>query len=95
MSTDMKTALLNKIEAREAQIAIIGIGYVGLPLAVEFAKEGYRVFGVDVSADKVERINRGVSRGRCPQPPTSASCRRSTRSASACRRRCARPKTPT
>ncbi len=61
MSTDMKTALLNKIEAREAQIAIIGIGYVGLPLAVEFAKEGYRVFGVDVSADKVERINQGVS----------------------------------
>jgi UDP-N-acetyl-D-glucosamine dehydrogenase len=61
MSTDMKTALLKKIEAREAQIAIIGIGYVGLPLAVEFAKEGYRVFGVDVSAEKVRLINEGVS----------------------------------
>ena len=59
--TQTKTELLKKIEAREAVIAVIGIGYVGLPLAVEFGREGYRVVGVDVDARKVERINEGVS----------------------------------
>jgi len=56
-----KTELLQKIENREAVIAVIGIGYVGLPLAVEFAREGYRVIGVDVSEKKVGLINSGVS----------------------------------
>ncbi len=56
-----KTELLQKIENREAVIAVIGIGYVGLPLAVEFAREGYRVIGVDVSEKKVELINSGES----------------------------------
>jgi UDP-N-acetyl-D-glucosamine dehydrogenase len=59
--TTHKQVLLDKIERREAVLAVIGIGYVGLPLAVEFAEEGYRVIGVDVSAEKVRRINEGVS----------------------------------
>ncbi len=59
--TDEKTRLLDRIERREAVIAVIGIGYVGLPLAVEFAEEGYRVVGVDVSTEKVEKINAGES----------------------------------
>lgn len=59
--TSHKQELLEKIEEREAVIAVIGIGYVGLPLAVEFAEEGYRVVGVDVSAEKVRLINQGVS----------------------------------
>ena len=53
--------LLKRIEHRKARIAIVGLGYVGLPLAVEFAKAGFRVTGIDTDARKVERINRGVN----------------------------------
>ncbi|MGF1507234.1 MAG: nucleotide sugar dehydrogenase [Anaerolineae bacterium] len=60
--------LLEKIEKREAGIAVIGMGYVGLPLAVEFAKEGYCVIGVDVSQPKVDMLNRGES--YIPDVPT-------------------------
>jgi UDP-N-acetyl-D-glucosamine dehydrogenase len=56
-----KAALLNKIERREAVVAVIGMGYVGLPLAVEFARAGYRVIGVDVTAEKVRLLNDGQS----------------------------------
>ncbi len=56
-----KTALLDRIERREATISVIGLGYVGLPLAVEFAREGYRVIGVDVDPEKVRLLNQGVS----------------------------------
>ena len=56
-----KTALLQKIESRQAVIGVIGMGYVGLPLAVEFAKAGYTVIGVDVVKEKVELLNKGVS----------------------------------
>jgi UDP-N-acetyl-D-glucosamine dehydrogenase len=59
--TTHKQALLDKIERREAVLAVIGIGYVGLPLAVEFAEEGYRVIGVDVSTEKVRLISEGQS----------------------------------
>jgi len=54
-------SLKDKIEAREAQICIIGLGYVGLPLAVGFAKVGYRVFGLDVDGSKVVALKRGES----------------------------------
>ncbi len=56
-----KATLLKKIESREAVVSIIGLGYVGLPLAVEFAKEGYHVIGVDVSEEKVRLLNGGSS----------------------------------
>ena len=52
-------SLLDKIQNREAVIGVIGLGYVGLPLAVLQAKTGYRVFGIDEVHDKVERVNRG------------------------------------
>jgi UDP-N-acetyl-D-glucosamine dehydrogenase len=52
---DLKT----KIEKRQAKIAIIGLGYVGLPLAVEFAKAGFPVIGIDLDNDKVSRLNSG------------------------------------
>jgi len=58
---DHKQALLDKIEARTAQIAVIGLGYVGLPLAVEFAKAGFRVIGIDVDPRKVVAVNAGES----------------------------------
>ncbi len=50
-----------RIEAREARIGVIGLGYVGLPLAVEFAGAGFPVTGVDLDASKVEAIQRGES----------------------------------
>ncbi len=48
-----------KIADRTARIGIVGLGYVGLPLAVEFAKKGFTVVGIDKSAAKVEKVNRG------------------------------------
>jgi UDP-N-acetyl-D-glucosamine dehydrogenase len=54
-------SLRDKIEAREAQICIIGLGYVGLPFAVEFARLGFRVIGLDVNEKRVEAIKRGES----------------------------------
>jgi UDP-N-acetyl-D-glucosamine dehydrogenase len=53
--------LLQRIETREARVAIIGLGYVGLPLAVVFAEAGYRVIGIDIDASKVDTINQGQS----------------------------------
>ncbi|HMB70802.1 MAG TPA: nucleotide sugar dehydrogenase [bacterium] len=53
--------LLEKLEDRSATLGIVGLGYVGLSLAMEFLKAGYRVIGIDVDESKVERLNRGVS----------------------------------
>jgi UDP-N-acetyl-D-glucosamine dehydrogenase len=51
--------LKNKIETREAQIGVIGLGYVGLPLAMEFVRAGFHVTGIDVDQEKVKKLNRG------------------------------------
>jgi UDP-N-acetyl-D-glucosamine dehydrogenase len=51
---DMKQGLLAKIEDRSAVIGIVGLGYVGLPLAMEFARVGFRVIGYDVSQRAVD-----------------------------------------
>ncbi len=53
--------LEKKIKDRTAKVGIIGLGYVGLPLAVEFADKGFYTLGIDISRDKVESINRGVN----------------------------------
>ena len=53
--------LLEKIESRESVISVIGLGYVGLPLAVTFAEAGFRVLGIDVDETKVDFVNRGES----------------------------------
>jgi UDP-N-acetyl-D-glucosamine dehydrogenase len=53
--------LERKIRDKTARIGIVGLGYVGLPLAVEFAQAGFRVVGIDVDARKVRSINAGVS----------------------------------
>ncbi|MFA4911197.1 MAG: nucleotide sugar dehydrogenase [Desulfobacteria bacterium] len=53
--------LLKKIRDKTAKIAVIGVGYVGLPLAIEFAKEGFNVTGIDADPGKVEAINNGSS----------------------------------
>ena len=53
--------LLEKIRRREATVVVVGLGYVGLPLACALATAGYRVLGVDLVRDKVEGINAGRS----------------------------------
>ena len=55
------SALLQKIEKRTARLAVIGAGYVGLPLAVEFAKAGFRVHCIDVDEHRVKQLTRGRS----------------------------------
>ena len=54
-------ALREKIETKTAKVGIVGLGYVGLPLAMEFAKAGYTVTGIDVQESKVTGLNRGES----------------------------------
>lgn len=56
-----RNTLIQKFRNKDARIAIIGLGYVGLPLAVAFAKNGFQVIGIDVDASKVAAINRGES----------------------------------
>ena len=53
--------LLKRIERKEARLGVIGLGYVGLPLAVEFARAGFHVVGYDVDAAKVAQLNSGCS----------------------------------
>ena len=53
--------LVTKIETREARVGVVGLGYVGLPLAVEFARCGLRTIGIDVDERKVQAINEGHS----------------------------------
>jgi UDP-N-acetyl-D-glucosamine dehydrogenase len=53
--------LEEKIRSRRARVGIVGLGYVGLPLAVEFAKAGFPVTGIDVITQKVDRVNAGDS----------------------------------
>ncbi len=57
----IKEQLLQKFRDRTAQIGVVGIGYVGLPLAVVFGEAGFTVIGVDPDEDKVAAINRGES----------------------------------
>lgn len=54
-----KKQILTKIASNKEVVGVIGLGYVGLPLAVTFAKEGVKVIGFDKSNDKVKKINRG------------------------------------
>ena len=55
----MKEKLLKKIEGKEIVVGVVGLGYVGLPLAVEKAKAGFRTIGFDVQTSKVELVNAG------------------------------------
>src|SRR5437764_1177296 len=61
--------LLDRIRARKAKIGVIGLAYVRLPLAVEFARQGFNVCGFDVDESKTEQINAGKS--YIPDVPTN------------------------
>ena len=54
----MQQALIQKLQNRKARLSVLGLGYVGLPLAVAYAKAGFEVVGFDLSAEKVDQINR-------------------------------------
>lgn len=58
---DVKENLYRKIQEKQITIGVIGLGYVGLPLSVEAAKEGYKTIGFDVCQKKVDLINSGQS----------------------------------
>ena len=57
----MTDSLAKRLASREATVGVIGLGYVGLPLAISFAEVGYKVFGFDVSDDVVTGLNTGRS----------------------------------
>ncbi len=61
MPAQIPPVLAEKIRSHKARIGVIGLGYVGLPLAVEFAKQGYKTTGMDVSKSRVENLNKGRS----------------------------------
>ncbi len=61
MENAIKSELIARLKAKEAKVAVIGIGYVGLPLAVTFANAGFQVTGIDPVEDKVAAVNRGES----------------------------------
>ena len=55
----MKSALLGKIRDRQAVVAVVGLGYVGLPLALRFSECGFRVIGIDTDAERVAQLAKG------------------------------------
>jgi UDP-N-acetyl-D-glucosamine dehydrogenase len=61
LSSPLKEQLLARINARTSTVGVIGLGYVGLPLAVEFARAGFTVIGFDVSQRVCDTLNSGVS----------------------------------
>jgi UDP-N-acetyl-D-glucosamine dehydrogenase len=69
MTTSTAASLLDRIRSRQARIGVIGLGYVGLPLAVEFAHAGFHVTGFDTDAGKTTEINAG--RSYIPDVPAS------------------------
>ncbi len=61
MSDELKNDLIRRLKDRSARVAVLGLGYVGLPLATVFAEAGFQVTGIDPAAEKVAAIQRGES----------------------------------
>ena len=59
MKMKMKEKLLKKIKEKQITVGVVGLGYVGLPLAVEKAKAGFKTIGFDVQTEKVDLVNAG------------------------------------
>ena len=92
MTSPNTTSTLERIRARQARVGVIGLGYVGLPLAVEFARAGFDVTGFDVDAAKIDADQRrqelhpGRRRRRISPPCVKAGKLRATTDMSAARR---------
>ena len=62
MEKDKNISMLkSKIKSKKVVIGIIGLGYVGLPLAISFAEKGFHVIGIDINLGRIENINNGIS----------------------------------
>lgn len=61
IENDLANELLNKFNTKTATIGVVGLGYVGLPLAVEKAKAGYHVIGFDIQEKRTEMVNQGIN----------------------------------
>ncbi len=61
VSVDKTAELTRRIRSREARVGIVGMGYVGLPLALLFSEERFRVTGFDIDLRKVDTLNQGGS----------------------------------
>jgi UDP-N-acetyl-D-glucosamine dehydrogenase len=72
MTASPHSDLLASIRQKKARIGIIGLGYVGLPLALEFARNGFHVTGFDIDTSKVKQINAGES--YIPDVPAAELC---------------------
>ncbi len=59
--SDTYTQLKKRIISKQAVVAVIGLGYVGLPMAVQFARKGFSVIGIDTSKKRVTRLKKGIS----------------------------------
>src|SRR3954463_13869166 len=69
MSNEHYQTLRGKLDARSARVGVVGLGYVGLPLAVEFARAGFVTTGIDLDTRKVDAVNQGTSYS--PDVPTA------------------------
>jgi UDP-N-acetyl-D-glucosamine dehydrogenase len=69
LSHSSAAALRERIDQRTARVGVVGLGYVGLPLAVEFARAGYHTIGIDLDQRKVDAIRQGTS--YIPDVPTA------------------------
>ena len=58
---DLASRLFARLQSREARVGVVGLGYVGLPLAVEFARSGLTTVGIDLDSQKVAAVQRGDS----------------------------------
>ena len=74
--TPQVAQLASKFHDRNAAVAVIGLGYVGLPLVLRFSEVGFRVIGLDIDAAKVERLNRCESYIEHIKPASIADARR-------------------
>lgn len=61
MATETHMALLQRLRSRKARISVVGLGHVGLPLALTFAESGYKVLGLDIDPSKIEALQAGRS----------------------------------
>ena len=61
MTEMIKENLLQQLKEHSAVVAVVGLGYVGLPLAVVFGNAGFKVVGIDLDKNKVDQLNKGVS----------------------------------